>query len=76
MGILNDTGSSVQTVFDTDLASLGYNSQTYQGHTGQADIETANGTVMRQLILIEVQLIKHDGTPASGWFEVDAFWAR
>ena len=68
VGILNDTGSTIQTLFDTDLLALGYNPQTYQGNTGQVYIQTANGSVARQSILFEMKLRKPDGTPASGWF--------
>src|SRR5205814_6576391 len=62
IGFMNDTGSTMQTVFDTDLASLGYNSQTYQGNTGQVYMQTANGVVARESISFEMKLIKPDGT--------------
>jgi len=68
MGILNDTGSNLQTVFDIDLVLLGYNPQTYQGNMGQLYIQTAVGVVARQCILVEMQLRNLDGTPASDWF--------
>ena len=55
-------------MFDTDLVALGYNPQTYLGNIGQSYIETANGVVTRQRIMIEMQLKKPDWTPASDWF--------
>jgi hypothetical protein len=68
VGILNDTGSNLQTVFDNDLVSLGYNPQTYQGNMGQVYIETANGIVARQGIVVEMQLRKINWERASDWF--------
>lgn len=68
IGILNDTGSNLQTVFDNDLGSLGYNPQTYQGNICLVYIETANGIVARQGIVIEMQLKKPSWEPASDWF--------
>jgi hypothetical protein len=68
MRLLNDTGSSLQTIFDTDLASIYYNPQTYQGNLGQLNVTTANGTVARQGIVVEMQLRKPNWEPASDWF--------
>src|SRR5438046_1511236 len=69
VGILNDTGSTLQTVFDNDLVLLRYNPQTYQGNMGQLYVQTANGVAGRQWVLVEMQLRKPDGTPAaSDWF--------
>ncbi|KAK9320734.1 hypothetical protein V1517DRAFT_198138 [Lipomyces orientalis] len=33
--IVNDTGSNTQTIFETDLAFLGYNPHTYAGQLGE-----------------------------------------
>jgi hypothetical protein len=65
---MNDTGSSIQTLFSTDLAALGYNELTYRGHRGIADIETANGTIRRRRIVTEMQIMKADGTTITPWF--------
>jgi hypothetical protein len=66
--IANDTGSNAQTVFTSDLASLNYDPNTYQGHAEPVAITTANGVVVREQIWIEVQLMRADGTAASPWF--------
>jgi hypothetical protein len=47
---------------------LGYDPQTYQGHFGQVYIETANGIVARQGIVVEMQLRKPNWEPVSDWF--------
>ena len=53
--VLNDTGSSLLTVFDTDLVALGIPS-IYAGYGPQISINTAAGVVSRQSITVEVQL--------------------
>jgi len=66
--IANDTGSNVQTVFTSDLASLNYDPNTYRGLVEPAMVTTAGGVVVREQILIEMQLARADGTAASPWF--------
>ncbi|KAF1812634.1 hypothetical protein P152DRAFT_458451 [Eremomyces bilateralis CBS 781.70] len=67
--IMNDTGSNIQTVLLIDLAALQYNPLTYLGDLGAYPIETANGIAYWQQIMIEMQIIKLDGTSITGWFE-------
>jgi hypothetical protein len=69
---MNDTGCSLQTVFSTDLATLGYNQLTYQGHRAIVSIGTANGVIRRRKIVIEMQIIKADGTAVTPWFRETA----
>ncbi|KAF3898664.1 hypothetical protein GTR04_0045 [Trichophyton interdigitale] len=64
--MLNDTGSSLLTVFDTDLVALGIPS-TYGGYGPQIPISTAAG-VLRQNIAVEMQLLDSYGDPMSDWF--------
>jgi len=68
VSIMNDTGSNIQTIFPTDLAALQYNQLTYQGRLGMLSIGTANGVVLRRKIVIEMQIIKADGTAVTPWF--------
>jgi hypothetical protein len=65
---MNDTGSSVQTIFPTDLTALLHNQLTYQGYRGTLVVETANGLVRRRKIVIEMQITKADGTAITPWF--------
>ncbi|KAK9259783.1 hypothetical protein V1519DRAFT_432105 [Lipomyces tetrasporus] len=67
--IMNDTGSDVQTIFTTDLAFLGYNPYSYAGRLGGAFFSTASGGIFRERIVLEMQIIKADGTAVSPWFE-------
>ena len=68
MGIANDTGFNIQTIFTTDLAALQHNPATYYSLAGTININTANGLVQRSTIDIEMQIIKADGTALTGWF--------
>ena len=59
---LNDTGSDILTLFDTDLPFLGGNIEQYLGWVGQAYITDANGvTTAFRRILVQVQLISEGG---------------
>ncbi|EGD94045.1 hypothetical protein TESG_01573 [Trichophyton tonsurans CBS 112818] len=62
--MLNDTGSSLLTVFDTDLVALGIPS-TYGGYGPQIPISTTAGVVLRQNIAVEMQLLDSHGDPMS-----------
>lgn len=66
VSILNDTGSTVQSVLQTDLAAMGLNPQ-YGGLGPAIVVQTANGPVNRQSIFVELQLMRADGTAVSGW---------
>jgi hypothetical protein len=57
VSIMNDTGSNLQTIFLTDLAALQYNANTYTGHLGLVGVDTANGHVFRQQLIVEMQII-------------------
>lgn len=65
---MNDTGSTRQTIFTTDLTNLHYDRNTYQGGRGITTVVTANGVVNRERITIEIQLLMADGTAISPWF--------
>jgi hypothetical protein len=66
---MNDTGSNVLSLFDTDMPYLG-NLQGYAGWLGNTMIRYANGTVnMRPMILVQVQLVRDDNSPWSEWIE-------
>src|SRR5271163_1385 len=65
---MNDTGSNIQTIFPTDLAALRYDPSTYLGDLGMFAITTANGDAFRNRIMIEMQIIKADGTAITPWF--------
>jgi len=67
VSIVNDTGSDAQTIFSTDLTNLHYNHNTYRGRMGFVHVGTANGVVPRERVMIEIQLIKADGTIVSPW---------
>jgi hypothetical protein len=41
---MNDTGSSILSLFDTDMQYLG-NLQGYTGRAGQVEVRNANGTI-------------------------------
>jgi hypothetical protein len=69
---MNDTGCSIQTLFSTDLAAIGYNELTYRGHQGTTDIGTANGSISRRRIAIETQIVKADETAITPWFRQNA----
>ncbi|RHZ68958.1 hypothetical protein CDV55_104354 [Aspergillus turcosus] len=66
--IANDTGSSVQTIFVSDLVELQYNAQTYAGNLGVAFIGTASAPVLRQRIEIELQILNGQGETMTPWF--------
>lgn len=67
--VMNDTGSNIQSVLPTDLAALHYNPFTYLGNLGAFALATANGLSFRGRILIEVQIVKADGTPITPWYQ-------
>ncbi len=69
---MNDTGSNVQTIFPTDLAALRYDQLTYQGLLGPLCIGTASGVVNLEVIVIEMEIIKADGTAITPWFRENA----
>ncbi|KAK9431774.1 hypothetical protein V1505DRAFT_367059 [Lipomyces doorenjongii] len=66
--IANDTGSDIQTTFDTDLILLNYDQSTYGGRLPAIALQTANGLVIRQRIQIQVQIIDSTGREMTRWF--------
>lgn len=64
--MLNDTGSNTLTVFDTDIAALAI-PPIYPGFGANVPITTASGTVRRQQITVEVQLLDSQGNAVSDW---------
>ena len=65
---MNDTGSNILTIFLTDLAALRYDKGTYLGNLGTLSIAMAGGVIFREKIVIEMQIIKADGTAITPWF--------
>lgn len=57
----------MQTVFDVDLAALLPANRLYFGYGLIIPLETANGTISRQSIMIEVKLMCRNGTAFSEW---------
>lgn len=66
--IVNDTGSTHQSVFKTDLEKMNYDRNTYRGHTGNIQLYTANGIISRESLWVELRLLKPDKTPFGDWF--------
>ena len=69
---MNDTGSNVQTIFITDLTALRYDQHTYQGRLGTYPVGTANGVILRERIVIEMQITRANGTAITPWFRENA----
>ncbi|KAI9793204.1 MAG: hypothetical protein M1816_000625 [Peltula sp. TS41687] len=66
--MLNDTGSDYFTFYGHDWSLLQSASDQYFGYGLPTLIHTANGDVVRQTIMIQLQLIRLDGTPLGAWF--------
>ena len=65
--VMNDTGSSILSLFDTDIQHLG-NLQGYTGGAGQVEVRNANGTINNyRQIHVQVQLVRDDDSPWSNW---------
>ena len=68
---MNDTGSDVMTLFDTDLGYLG-NLDEYRGWNPPINVCFANGERARhQSLSVQVQMVRNDGTPWTGWMSED-----
>ncbi|KAI9775756.1 MAG: hypothetical protein M1839_000884 [Geoglossum umbratile] len=73
---MNDTGSDILTLFDTDMACLGP-SLGYHAWVGAVAITTANGAVdMCLSICVEIQLVRDDNSPWSDWIIEQAIVRR
>ncbi|KAK2812777.1 hypothetical protein FQN50_001106 [Emmonsiellopsis sp. PD_5] len=68
--MLNDTGSTAHTIFDTDVIALGIPAN-YAGYGPLVQLATANGPVYRRYIAIQIQLLDPNGIPASDWMDED-----
>jgi hypothetical protein len=69
---MNDTGSDILTLFNTDFAHLG-NIQGYMGWRLPAHIMHANGTVaVFPKLSVQVQLVRDDNTPWGNWIDEQA----
>ncbi|KAL2359239.1 hypothetical protein RJZ56_007915 [Blastomyces dermatitidis] len=64
--MLNDTGSDVLTVFDTDLTALAI-PPTYEGFGTYVSVSTPNGIIIRQQVIVDIQLLDSQGNPVSDW---------
>jgi hypothetical protein len=70
--VMNDTGSDVLTLFNTDLAELG-NIQAYAGWLGMAAISGANGAIdWCPMLAVQVQLVRNDLSSWSEWIDETA----
>lgn len=70
--IANDTGSNVQTLFDTDLSALQCDQLGYNGFLGGASVELAFGSMQCDMALIELQIIDENGLQITPWFSETA----
>jgi hypothetical protein len=69
---MNDTGSEILALFDTDMLSLG-NLQGYTGWFEQAAIQSANGMIdIYSKIHVQVQMVGDDNLPWSDWIGEEA----
>jgi hypothetical protein len=69
---MNDTGSEILTLFDTDLPLLG-NSQGYNGWIGPAAVVDATGTVtVFPTMFVQVRPVRDDNTPWGNWIDEEA----
>lgn len=69
MEVSNDTGSTIQTVFTSDLANLNYDESTYHAVIGYESIITAAGPVIRLSIGIELMIVDTDRNRMTPWFK-------
>ncbi|KAI9767226.1 MAG: hypothetical protein M1840_005826 [Geoglossum simile] len=69
---MNDTGSTILTLFDVDLLHLG-DIQGYAGWVGPVEINYANGAIdVYPTIRVQVQLVRDDNSPWSEWINEEA----
>jgi hypothetical protein len=67
INVINDTGSSLLTLFDTDISLLG-NLQWYTGWRGDVTVRNASGTINRyRRLRVQIQLVRDDDSPWSNW---------
>src|SRR5438046_1409467 len=69
---MNDTGSDALTIFDVDMPHLG-NYQGYVGWVGPVVLFGAGGVLcFFPKIHVQVQLVRDDNSPWSGWILEEA----
>ena len=65
--VLNDTGSTIMSIFTPDLFQLG-NMQGYRGKTNLRTVISATGTrTTYPALLVQIRLANVDNTQMSGW---------
>jgi hypothetical protein len=67
--MLNDTGSTVLTLFYHEAYALVYNPNTHP--TNQVDVYTAGGVVRRDMFRSEIQVVNYNMAPLTSWFYED-----
>jgi hypothetical protein len=73
---LNDTGSSVLTVFNTDLLRLG-GVQGYGGWRNPVRVCDANGAItVFPTIAVQVRLVRDDNSPWGNWIDENAIFKQ
>jgi len=76
--VVNDTGSDLQTVFDTpDLAELGFGQSggsipNYTSALSWSSVLTATGLEQRTIFEIEMQITDLYNNPVTDWFSENA----
>jgi hypothetical protein len=70
--LLNDTGSNLMNILQSDLTAMGIRPSSYRGYSPHVKITTANGTVRRRTLQLQIQLRDQNGTAASDWFIEEA----
>lgn len=73
INVLNDTGSDVLTIFNTDLTSLG-NYEQYAGWLGYVFIGGCNGNVEMLLsLMVDIRLVRPGSlVPGGNWLSEEA----
>jgi len=72
--VLHDTGSSMQTLFDSDLQIWGFDFAAYLLHGGPCTLgqfHTANGSVNRSCIRLEMRVTDGQSNYLCLWTEID-----
>lgn len=65
---MNDTGSNVLTLYDSDLTRMG-NSTQYNGWENVVTFDTASGSAAFRSLLVKVQLLDEHDQPWSSWIK-------
>jgi len=69
---MNDTGSTILTLFDVDVLHLG-NIQGYAGWAGPVVVSNADGVMsLYPTIRMQIQLVRDDNSPWSEWINEEA----